>query len=74
VCEYELCSNIIRPFVTDQEYFDFLSPHLKFDSGEVFRKAAIVILLVNLFVIKVRSELRGCGYIIDTNERLWIQS
>jgi len=29
---------------------------------EVIRKAAVVILLVSLFVIKVRSELRGCGH------------
>jgi len=54
--------NIIRPFVTDQDYFEFMSSHLKFDSGRSIEKAAVVILLVNLFVIKVRSELRGCGH------------
>jgi len=60
--EYELCSKIFRPFVTDQDYFEFISSHLKFDSERSIGRAAVVILLVNLFVIKVRSELRGCGH------------
>jgi len=49
---------VIRPFDTNQ---DLLS-HLKFDSGRSIVKTAIVILLVNLFVINVRSDLRGCGH------------
>jgi len=53
---------MFRPFVSDQDYFGLMSSHLKFDSGRSIGRAAVVILLVNLFVIKVRSELRGCGH------------
>jgi len=55
-CEYELCSKIFLPFVTGHDNFEFLSSHLEFDSGRSIERAAVVILLVNLFVIKVRSE------------------
>jgi len=41
---------------------EFLSSYLKFDCGRSIGRAAVVILIVNLFVIKVRSELRGCGH------------
>jgi len=30
--------------------------------GEVFGRALVVILVVDLFVIKVQSELRGCSH------------
>jgi len=58
LCEWELCSKIIPPFVTDRDYFELLSSHLKFD----FERSAVAILLVNLSVIKVRSKLRGYGH------------
>jgi len=36
---------------------------------------AVVILLVNLFVIKVRSEIRGCGHTVWTLMNLvWVQT
>jgi len=54
--------DFIRSFVTSLNYFDFMSYYLKFDSGRSIGRAAVVILLVNLFEIKVRSELRGCGH------------
>jgi len=43
-------------------YLEFMSSYLKFDSGRRIGRAAVVILLVNLFVIKVRSELGDCGH------------
>jgi len=45
-----------------KDYFEFLLSYLKFDSGRSIGRAAVVILLVNVFVIKVRSKLRGCSH------------
>jgi len=64
------CVRFTRP-VTNQDYFEFLSSHRKFDSGRSIGRAAVVILLVNLFVIKVRSKLRGSHWTLA--ERLRVQ-
>jgi len=62
IVEYELCSRLIDLSLLIKIILNFcrLSSHLKFDSGRSIGRAAVIFLLVNMFELKVRSELCGC--------------